>query len=115
MKILIIGAGGVGSAAAGIAARRDFFESLVIADYDPSRPAAVVEKLGDPRISAASVDASDASAVAELIRDVGATHVLNAVDPRFVMPIFNGCFEAGVTYLDMAMSLSKPHPMKRPA
>ncbi|OFW77126.1 MAG: ATP-binding protein, partial [Actinobacteria bacterium RBG_19FT_COMBO_70_19] len=36
--------------------------------------------------------------------------VLNAVDPRFVMPIFEGCFESGVTYMDMAMSLSEPHP-----
>jgi saccharopine dehydrogenase-like NADP-dependent oxidoreductase len=48
--------------------------------------------------------------VAELTRTAGATHVLNAVDPRFVMPIFDGAFEAGATYLDMAMSLSKPHP-----
>ena len=34
---------------------------------------------------------------------------LNAVDPRFVMPIFEGAFAAGADYLDMAMSLSKPH------
>ena len=40
----------------------------------------------------------------------GATHVLNAADPRFVMPIFGGAFDAGATYLDMAMSLSHPHP-----
>ena len=26
------------------------------------------------------------------------------------MPIFDACFEAGVTYLDMAMTLSEPHP-----
>ena len=56
------------------------------------------------------MDASDASAVAELCRAERITHVLNAVDPRFVMPIFDGAFEAGATYLDMAMSLSKPHP-----
>ena len=36
--------------------------------------------------------------------------MLNAVDPRFVMPIFDGCAAADATYLDMAMSLSKPHP-----
>jgi saccharopine dehydrogenase-like NADP-dependent oxidoreductase len=40
------------------------------------------------------------------------THVLNAVDPRFVMPVFTGAFEAGAHYLDMAMSLSEPHPEK---
>ena len=38
------------------------------------------------------------------------THVFNAVDPRFVMPIFDGAFAAGADYLDMAMSLSRPHP-----
>ena len=36
--------------------------------------------------------------------------MLNAVDPRFVMPIFRAALAAGVTYLDMAMSLSHPHP-----
>jgi len=112
MRILIVGAGGVGSAAARIAVRRDFFDSLVIADYDPARPEALVAELGDPRVSAAQVDASSADAVAALVRETVATHVLNAVDPRFVMPIFDGCFAAGATYLDMAMSLSHPHPDK---
>ncbi len=110
MRILIIGAGGVGSAAARIAVRRDFFDALVIADYDPARPQALVDELGDPRLVAAQVDASSAASVADLIREHEVTHVLNAVDPRFVMPIFDGAFAAGATYLDMAMSLSRPHP-----
>ncbi len=110
MRILIIGAGGVGSAAVRIAVRRDFFDALVVADYDPARPQALVDALDDPRLTAAQVDASSAASVAELIREHRITHVLNAVDPRFVMPIFDGCFDAGATYLDMAMSLSHPHP-----
>ena len=110
MRILVLGAGGVGSAAARIAARRDFFESFAIADYDESRARAVVEAVDDSRFTAARVDASDAAAVEEVVRSSGATHVLNAVDPRFVMPIFNGVGAAGATYLDMAMSLSRPHP-----
>jgi saccharopine dehydrogenase (NAD+, L-lysine-forming) len=48
--------------------------------------------------------------VAECARAHGATHILNAADPRFVMPTFGGAFDAGATYLDMAMSLSRPHP-----
>jgi saccharopine dehydrogenase-like NADP-dependent oxidoreductase len=36
--------------------------------------------------------------------------VLNAVDPRFVMGIFDGAYDGGADYLDMAMSLSRPHP-----
>ncbi|MET1051674.1 MAG: saccharopine dehydrogenase C-terminal domain-containing protein [Mycetocola sp.] len=112
MRILIIGTGGVGSAAVRIAVRRSFFEKLVIADYDPARPEALVEAVGDDRLVAAQVDASNADAVAELIRTHDITHVLNAVDPRFVMPIFTGAFAGGAVYLDMAMSLSHPHPEK---
>jgi saccharopine dehydrogenase-like NADP-dependent oxidoreductase len=110
MRILVIGAGGVGRAVVPIALRRDFFEHLVVADYDRGRADAVAARANDPRVSAARVDASSAEAVATAIREHQATHVLNAVDPRFVMPIFEGCAAAGADYLDMAMSLSKPHP-----
>jgi saccharopine dehydrogenase-like NADP-dependent oxidoreductase len=110
MRILVIGAGGVGSAVAPIAARRDFFERIVVADYDAGRAERVVASVADDRFEAARVDASSAAAVEALIRESRATHVLNAVDPRFVMPIFDAAFAAGATYLDMAMSLSHPHP-----
>ncbi len=110
MRILIVGAGGVGSAAAAIAARRDFFAACVVADYDFDRARRAVGTLGDPRFAAAQVDASSAQAVMSLCREHGITHVLNAVDPRFVMPIFDGTFSGGAHYLDMAMSLSHPHP-----
>jgi saccharopine dehydrogenase (NAD+, L-lysine forming) len=110
LRILLIGAGGVGSAATGIAARRHFFETFVVADYDAERAGKVVARLGDPRFTATRVDASSADAVAALCREHRITHVLNAVDPRFVMPIFDGAYAAGADYLDMAMSLSRPHP-----
>ncbi|MBI2777098.1 MAG: saccharopine dehydrogenase NADP-binding domain-containing protein [Chloroflexi bacterium] len=110
MRILVIGAGGVGSAFVPTALRRDFFEHLVVADYDLRRAEAVAARAADPRVSAAQVDASSEEAVAALIARSGATHVLNAVDPRFVMPIFDGCAAANAAYLDMAMSLSTPHP-----
>jgi saccharopine dehydrogenase-like NADP-dependent oxidoreductase len=110
MRILAIGAGGVGTSAALIAARRGFFDWWVVADYDVARAKAVVERLDDPRYAVAQVDASDAEAVAAVCREHGITHVLNAVDPRFVMPIFTGAFQAGADYLDTAMSLSRPHP-----
>jgi saccharopine dehydrogenase-like NADP-dependent oxidoreductase len=112
MRILVVGAGGVGAAFAPIAARRDFFEHIVFADYDESRAASVVDRYdgGAGRFSAARVDASNVAEVAELCHAERITHVLNAVDPRFVMPLFDAALEAGVTYLDMAMSLSHPHP-----
>jgi saccharopine dehydrogenase-like NADP-dependent oxidoreductase len=115
MRVLIVGAGGVGSAAVGIATRREFFERCVVADYDEGRArraVAAAERRGDARFTAARVDASSASGVAALCREHGITHVLNAVDPRFVMPIFDGALAAGSHYLDMAMSLSRPHPSR---
>ena len=112
MRILIVGAGGVGSSAALIAARRDFFEHIVVADYDLARATALVDRIADDRFAAAQVDAGDAQAVAALCREHGVTHVLNVVDPRFVLPIFEGAFLAGADYLDTAMSLSHRHAEK---
>lgn len=105
MRVLQIGAGAVGSAAVGIAARRKFFESYVVADYSAARADACVV---DARFSSTTVDASSTEAVAELCRAHRITHVFNAVDPRFVLPIFEGALAADADYLDMAMSLSTP-------
>ena len=64
MRVLVVGAGGVGDAVARIAARRDFFELMVMADYDLARAeatvAAAVAAGGGDRFVAARVDASDA-------------------------------------------------------
>ena len=111
MRILVIGAGGVGTAAVAIAARRGFFEHMVVADHDPARVEhALAQVDGDGRFSGERVDASSVDAMVAMIRGHRITHVLNAVDPRFVMPIFDACAAAGVDYMDMAMSLSHPHP-----
>ena len=114
MRVLLVGAGGVGSAAVAIAARRRFFDAMVVADYDGERAARAVDAgaPGDTRFSATRVDASSAAEITGLCRAERITHVFNAVDPRFVMPIFEGALAAGADYLDMAMSLSKPHPTR---
>ncbi len=106
MKILVVGTGGVGAAVAAVAQRRDFFERITFADLDPARPQALVDRLDDDRFAAAQVDASDSASVAALAREADA--VLNATDPRFVLPIFEAGFETRCIYLDMAMSLSSP-------
>lgn len=115
MRVLMVGAGGVGDAVARLASERGFFESWIVSDYDGARASATVagvvaRRPGEGRFVAAQVDASSAEAVTALATLHGATHVLNAVDPRFVMPIFEGARAAGADYLDMAMSLSTPHP-----
>ncbi|HEU5110557.1 MAG TPA: saccharopine dehydrogenase C-terminal domain-containing protein [Micromonosporaceae bacterium] len=110
MRVLLVGAGAVGAAAARIACGRDFFSRLVVADRDLDRARRAVDATGDVRLSAAGLDASSAAEVAGLCRQQRITHVLNAVDPRFVMPVFEGAFAAGADYLDLAMSLSAAHP-----
>jgi saccharopine dehydrogenase-like NADP-dependent oxidoreductase len=110
MRILVVGTGGVGSAFAAIARRREFFEHCALSDYDAARSKAVVAGLDDGRFSAHRIDASSELDVARLVRETKADAVLNAVDPVFNVPIFEACFESGVTYLDMAMTLSEPHP-----
>ncbi|MFA7324741.1 MAG: saccharopine dehydrogenase C-terminal domain-containing protein [Candidatus Nanopelagicales bacterium] len=109
MRVLAIGAGGVGTAAALIARRRDFFESWLIVDYAAQRVEELVGRLADPRFTGVPLDASDEQVLADLITEQRITHVLNVVDPRFVMPIFNACAQAGAHYLDTAMSLSRPN------
>jgi saccharopine dehydrogenase (NAD+, L-lysine-forming) len=110
VRILVVGTGGVGAAFAEIARRRSFFEHCALADHDPTRPAEVVAGLDDGRFAAHRIDASSREAVVALIRETRADAVLNAVDPRFDVPVFDACLEAGATYLDMAMTLSEPHP-----
>ncbi|HEY0869754.1 MAG TPA: saccharopine dehydrogenase NADP-binding domain-containing protein, partial [Acidothermaceae bacterium] len=106
MKILLVGAGGVGGAITGIAARRSFFDAIVVADYDEAKAQRAAERTGDPRFSAIRIDASDEAAVAAALKEHGCDVLLNATDPRFVMPLFRAALSAGANYLDMAMSLS---------
>ena len=110
MKALVIGAGGVGSAIANIAARRTLITEMVVADRDLARAQSAVARLKDSRFSAATVNASSVEDIRSLIKSVAPDVVINAVDPRFVLPIFEACELEGVNYLDMAMSLSKAHP-----
>jgi saccharopine dehydrogenase (NAD+, L-lysine forming) len=110
MRILVLGAGGVGSAAALIAARRQFPSHIVVADYDLARADAAVSATSDPRFVAAQLDASDQAAIETTLRDQRIDAVLGATDPRFTMPIFRAALAQRVHYLDMAMSLSRPHP-----
>jgi saccharopine dehydrogenase (NAD+, L-lysine forming) len=111
MRILVVGAGGVGSAAAAIAKRRDFFERCTLADLDPARARAATEPLDDERFAHAQIDASDSGRILELIASERADLVLNATDPRFDPQIFEAARRAGSAYVDMAMTLSGPGVM----
>ena len=113
MRVLVVGAGGVGAAFAAIAQHRPAFERVTLADLSPVRAHEAVARLGEAdRFSAERVDASDPAALVALIERVKPDVVLNATDPRFNRPIFDAAFDTRTTYLDMAMTLSKPHPQR---
>ena len=111
MKILVIGAGrrrrrgGRRRAAARLLRATRLRRRERGARHEPRRSEPAIA-----RFAGIALDASDAAAIAAAARAHEADAILNAVDPRFNPPIFEAAFEAGCTYLDMAMTLSEPHP-----
>ncbi len=110
MRVLVVGSGGVGAAFASIAARRDVFEQIVVADIDHGRAERAAAKAHSDKVVATRVDASDSIDIVELARTTRADLIVNACDPRLNPPIFDAAFAAGTHYLDMAMHMSVPHP-----
>ena len=111
MKILVVGAGGVGASMASIAETRSFFDSFVLADISRERAEQAIAELDDPgKFSAETVDAGNVAQLVALIERTKADVVVNACDPRFNESIFEACYQAKCSYMDMAMNLSKPHP-----
>ena len=118
LKVLLVGVGTVGEAIAKLSADQPWCDRMVLADYNVERARTIQARLGGgpadaPRtaqLPVAFVDAGDAGQVAALAREHGVDLVVNAADPRFVPTIFDGAFAAGSDYLDMAVSLSEPHP-----
>lgn len=109
MRVVIVGAGGVGDSFARLAAQSDSFTAVLVTDINAARAATVAEVCG-PKFTSETLDASDTDAIAEVARTFKADVLFNACDPRFVMPIFRAALLDRCHYIDMAMSLSKPHP-----
>ncbi|MGL4483791.1 MAG: saccharopine dehydrogenase C-terminal domain-containing protein, partial [Anaerovoracaceae bacterium] len=113
MKILIIGAGGVGTSAAMIIKRAgkegDWAEKVVIADFDFDRAKEVAEKIcGGGKFIAEKINARDTANIEEVIKKHDIDFTMNAVDPRLNENIFDTCLKAGSHYMDCAMTLSTP-------
>jgi saccharopine dehydrogenase-like NADP-dependent oxidoreductase len=111
MKVLLVGVGGVGEAIAAIARPRQWVEQIVLADYNLDRAKEVQKKLGDDnRFPVEFMDASKQENIEALAKKYGVDLIMNAVDPIFNKQIFDAAYNVGVTYMDMAMTLSEPHP-----
>jgi saccharopine dehydrogenase-like NADP-dependent oxidoreductase len=111
MKVLLVGVGGVGEAIAAIAKPRSWVEQIVLADYNVERAKEVQKKLGNNRrFPVEFIDASRQENIEALARKYHVDLIMNAVDPIFNKQVFDAAYEAGITYMDMAMTLSEPDP-----
>ena len=113
MKLLIIGAGGVGTSAAKIIARQgkeaDWAEKIVVADYDKARAEKVANEIcGGGKFVPAHVNAMDPESIKAAVKEHGIDFAMNACDPRMNETIFDTALELGIGYLDCAMTLSTP-------
>ncbi|MFM8793497.1 MAG: saccharopine dehydrogenase family protein [Acidimicrobiales bacterium] len=111
MRVLVVGAGGVGASMASIAETRGFFDTFVLADISREAAQNAINALDDPgKFVAEQVDASSVEQLVALIERTKADVTVNACDPRLNPQIFEACYRAGCSYIDMAMNLSSPHP-----
>jgi saccharopine dehydrogenase (NAD+, L-lysine-forming) len=111
MRVLLVGAGGVGEAIASIATKNDpdadWLASMIVSDYNHDRAKEVVSKIDDSRLTAEKIDAGDKTQVMALAKKYNVDLIMNACDPLFNMSIFGAALETGCKYMDMAMSMSE--------
>ena len=93
MKLLIIGAGGVGTSAAKIIARAgaegDWAEKVVVSDYDPERAKKVANEIcGGGKFVPAQINAMDAESIKAVVKEHDIDFAMNACDPRMNATIF---------------------------
>ena len=111
MRVLLVGVGGVGEAIAAIAKPREWMKLMVLADYNIKRAEEVQKKLGDAeRFPIEAIDASKQESIEALAKKYNVDLIMNAVDPVFNKQIFDAAYNVGANYMDMAMTLSEPHP-----
>lgn len=111
MRVLLVGVGGVGEAIAAIAKPREWMTLMALADYNIKRAEEVQKKLGDAeRFPIESIDASKQENIETLAKKYNVDLIMNAVDPVFNKQIFDAAYNVGANYMDMAMTLSEPHP-----
>lgn len=97
-RILVLGAGAIGRAAATFARESDYVGDIVIADRNLEAAEQIASSIG---ASAVRVDVTDAGQLADAMRRVDV--VLNCVGPyyRFGPPVLAAAIAAGRTYLDV--------------
>lgn len=102
-KIIIIGAGGVGSVVAQkCASEKDTFTDILLASRTKSKCDAIANMIGHDRIKTAQIDADNVDELIQLFEDYQPRMVINVALPYQDLPIMDACLATGVHYLDTA-------------
>lgn len=102
-KVLIIGAGGVGTVVTHkVAAHPEVFSDIMLASRTLSKCDAIAERVGKDRIKTAQVDADNVPELVSLINSFKPEIVINVALPYQDLHIMDACLETGTHYLDTA-------------
>ena len=102
-KVLIIGAGGVGTVVAHkVAQHPEVFTDIMLASRTQSKCDAIAKAIGNPAIKTASVDAENVPELVKLINSYKPDLVVNVALPYQDLPIMDACLETRTSYLDTA-------------
>lgn len=102
-KVLIIGAGGVGTVVAvKMAGLPEVFSEILLASRTKSKCDAIAARVGGNRIQTAQVDADNVPELVALINSFKPDLVVNVALPYQDLTIMDACLECGVSYLDTA-------------
>ena len=102
-KVLIIGAGGVGTVVAHkVAQNPDVFTEIVLASRTQSKCDAIAKAIGDSRIVTDRVDADKVDELVALFKKHKPDIVINVALPYQDLTIMDACLHCGVNYLDTA-------------
>ncbi len=102
-KVIIIGAGGVGTVVAHKVAKvPEVFSEILLASKTLSKCERIARAIGSDRIKTAQVDANDVKQLVELFKSFKPEIVIHVALPYQDLTIMDACLEAGVSYLDTA-------------
>ena len=101
-RVLIIGAGGVGTVVAHKVAKHSCFSDIMLASRTKSKCDQIAQAVGGNRIQTAQVDADSVPELVALMRSFRPDIVINVALPYQDLTIMDACLECGVNYLDTA-------------
>ncbi|HEY7588137.1 MAG TPA: saccharopine dehydrogenase NADP-binding domain-containing protein [Thermoplasmata archaeon] len=103
MKVVVLGAGAIGSLTASLLANSEHVEELVVASRRLAPARALVKKISKKHVRAKQLDCGRVGDMTKAFR--GFDMVVNLVLPRFNLKIMDACVKAGVHYMDTATDL----------